>query len=108
MPGDFLAHRRDGALQFPGNSVERVTGRDAARDFFALGKAEYSGRSTSLCRPYTARGLQHAVNCRGSLAQDTSDPKDRLASLISMPEFLPLRTCDDRATSWSHAEHLLG
>jgi hypothetical protein len=45
---------------------------------------------------------------RGSLAQSTSDPKDRLASLISTPEFLALRTGDDRATSESHTEHLLG
>src|SRR5215470_15691052 len=99
MPGDFLAHRRNGALQVPGNSAKRVTGRNAPRDFFALGKAERSRRSTSSWRPYTACGLQDAMNRRGSLAQSTSDPKDRLANLISMPEFLALRTRHDGATS---------
>jgi hypothetical protein len=53
----------------------------------------------SSCRPYAARGLQDAMNRRGSLAQSTSDTKDRLASLISTPEFLALLACDDRATS---------
>jgi hypothetical protein len=53
----------------------------------------------SSCRPYAACGLQDAMNRRGSLAQSTSDTKDRLASLISTPEFLALLACDDRATS---------
>jgi hypothetical protein len=108
MAGDFLAHRRNGALQVTGNSAKRVTGGNAARYFFALGKAEHSGISTSSCRPYTACGLQNAMNRRGAPAQCTSDPKDRLANLISTPEFLALRIGRARATSQSHAEHLLG
>jgi len=46
------------------------------------------------------------MNRRRSLAQRTPNPKDRLASLISTPEFLALRTCNCRGTSWSHAENL--
>jgi hypothetical protein len=45
------------------------------------------------------------MNRRGSLAQGTSDPNDRLASLISTPEFFALDTCDDRGP---HFEHLPG
>src|SRR6185369_12678887 len=101
MPADLLAHRGNGALQAPGNSPKRVAGRKAAGDFFALGKTERPGRSASSCGPYTACGLQDAMNRRGSLAQSTSNPKDRLASLISTPEFLALRTCDCRRTPWS-------
>jgi len=108
MPGDFLAHCRNRALQVSGNSAKRVTGRNAARDLFALGKAEHAGRSASLYRPNTACGLQDPMNRRGALAEGTSDPKDRLASLISTPELLAVRACQSRTTSWSHAEHLLG
>jgi hypothetical protein len=33
------------------------------------------------------------MNRRGALAEGTSDPKDRLASLISTPELLAVRAC---------------
>ena len=108
MPAHLLAHRGNGALQALGNSPKLVAGRNAARDFFALDKTEHAGRSASSCRPYTACGLQDAMNRRRSLAQRTPNPKDCLAGLISTPEFFALRTCDCRGTSWSHAEHLLG
>ena len=52
----------------------------------------------------TARGLKHTVEIAGSLAQLTADPEDRLASLISTPEFFALRVCNCRVTPWSHAD----
>jgi hypothetical protein len=55
----------------------------------------------------TASGLNYAVKLFGSLAQRTPDLRDRLASLVSAPEFFALRLCDCRGTPWSHAKHLL-
>jgi hypothetical protein len=50
--------------------------------------------------------VQFAVNRRLLLAQGTPDPKHRLASPISAPELLALRTSDYFGTPKSHAEHL--
>jgi hypothetical protein len=98
MPSHFLTYRRNGSVKAPGDGAECVTRCNAARNLFALTKAEDPRGTAALGWRNTASGLKHAVEVRRSLAQRAPDPEDRLASLVSAPQFFALSVCNCRGT----------
>jgi hypothetical protein len=73
----------------------------ATADFHEPGQweAEYPWGASTLGWRNTTSSLKDAVKVGGALTQCTADPEDRLARLVSTPEFFALRACNGRVTS---------